>query len=352
MLIHNPIRMKTIIFSILFFSLPLISMGQGLAGEYALSRDGAEVVFQIQDAGPNRLTGMMIDSDSTLYQLQAIVDQGNARGSLANSQSVLYFEAYREGDQLFMTIMPVDAYNQPDYLNASDFVLSRRERIKPPLEQARKTTPEGAAANQPLPQPKAGAGGVWEGVFNGEINGAATRLSFQRYGNQLTGEIDAAGYKYNLEGAINGPDCWGEVLDPQTQGKMKFSGVLDGDVVVLSFSAEQGPFQMNFLREGATALPGNWYYASSPVFGESGQPKELLLLLHTDNTFHYGNAKAVRANPEGKGVGHGQWQTQKNQLLINQGKGWQNFAAYEVKGNSLFLKFSSGDIQEWKRVDK
>ena len=344
--------MKTIVFYLFFLSLPLLLQAQSYAGEYALSRDGAEVVFQIQDAGPNRLTGMMIDSDSTLYQLQAIVDQGNARGSLSNNRNVLYFEAYREGDQLFMTIMPVDAYNQPDYLNANDFVLTRRERIKPPLELVQKESAEEVDARPPPPQPKGAAGGAWEGVFNGEANGAAAQLSFQRYGNQLSGEIDAGGYKYSLEGAINGNESWGEVLDPQTQGKMNFSGVLDGDVITLTLSAEQGQFQMAFLREGATVLPGNWYYAATPEPGQTAPGKELLLRLNTDNTFHYGDATAVRANPQGKGVGRGEWQTQEGQLLINQGKGWIKFAGYEVKGNSLFLKFSNGATQEWKRVDQ
>ena len=77
------------------------------------------------------------------------------------------------------------------------------------------------------------------------------------------------------------------------------------------FSAEQEPFQMNFRKVQPPAR--QIVYASSPVLANPGSPKELLLLLHTDNTFHYGTPKQCAGGQSEIAV---EMLKQKNQLLI------------------------------------
>ena len=354
--------MKPGITSLLLLLLPLWGRAQDYPGEYVLDADGGQVVFDIQDAGQHRLEGSLLDSDGTRYQVQAVVEGEFARGTLLNDRGGLYFEARLKGEQMVLTIMPADAYNQPDYLSAKDFFLTRREKVKAPIELSpiEQVKPE---EEQWLPdQPAPGAAGEWAGNYNGVINEAPTQLSISRYGNQLSGEVDAGGYKYILEGAISEDKSWGEAYDPQTQGKMKFSGTLSGNVVMLDFFAEQGRFRVQFLRQGSRPLPGisestgqnpagNWVHAQPPASGEFSPPEQTLLQLHPDGTFHFGKAAAVRSNPNGRGVGRGRWKTEGNDILIDQGKGWIRFAAYFLKGDSLLLEFGKDNRQEWKRVD-
>ncbi|MCB0549071.1 MAG: hypothetical protein KDD19_15940 [Phaeodactylibacter sp.] len=350
--------MKVLIFISLALSLPHLALAQGFDGEYVFVAGGSEVVIQIQETGQGQLSGMLTDSDGTRYQVRGSVEQGDARGTLANSQGALYFEAYLENGRLVLAIIPADAYNQPDYLNSKEFILSRRERIRAPLELAQEQPREEPRSSPPPREQR--AGGIWEGAFEGEINKVVAKLNLRRYGNQLSGDIDAGGYKYLLEGAVNSSEAWGDVLDPQTQGKMKFSGSLDGDLIELTFSTDEGQFQMEFLREGAKRpssgngqqnLAGNWAYTQEPQSGEFAPSKYLLLVLLPDSKFLYGEAKAVRTDPGGKNVGRGQWKTENNVLYIRQGKEWKTFAAFQQKGDSLFLKFSNGSVQQWKRVD-
>ena len=352
--------MKVLFLPLLFLFLPLLPKAQGFAGDYALPVGGGEIFLELQDAGQNQLKGRLADSDGTRYQVHALVDsRGYAKGTLVKSQGGLYFEASLNGDRLVLTIMPAGADNQPDYLNAKDFVLTRQERVRAPIELTQENPTAGTETSRFPEQPALHAGGSWDGIFYGKINEVSTQLAFRHYGNQLSGEIDAGGYKYTLEGAVSGNESWGKVLDPQTQGVMQFSGVLNGDSILVTFFGEQGRFQMQFLREG-TKLPaspealgpaGEWAYAQAPRSGEFAPSSYYLLLLRPNGSYLYGEAQAVRTNPTAKEVERGQWIARDNFILTEYGKMWRKFAAYQLKGNSLFLTFGRGAVQEWKRVD-
>lgn len=345
---------------IVFFFIILTRMlpAQEFAGEYVLESNGGIVIFQIQNEGPNQLSGTLTDSDGGQFQMRGVVEQEYARGALASSRQNLYFEAHLNGGQLVMNIMPVDAYNQPDYLNATKFILNRREALRAPIELDREEpAPDSRAAGE-VPRNE---GGSWDGVYDGKINEVATQLTFRRYGNHLAGEMDAGGYRYLLEGAINGTEAWGDVLDPQTQGKMKFSGMLGEDVVELTFSGDEGQFRMQFIRQGASppagyqsgrnaALAGHWSCTLPPRSGEFAPPRQMMLALQPDGLFLYGEEQTVRASLKtGKNSGR-QWMAKDGDLLIGQDEKWKRFAAYRLNGDALTLTLNSGEVQEWKRM--
>lgn len=342
-------KMKTAFPSFLLLaSFPWLLSAQGFPGEYFLPADGSEVVLQLEEAGWNQLGGTLTDSDGARFQANAIIEQGEARGTLANQEGGMYFEAYLQGEQLILRIIPADAYNQPDHLNAKEFVLTRRERTKAPITLGRQEPGQEAEAAQPAPE-QGLPPGTWEGAYFGGINEVPAGLSISRYGNQLSGQIDAGGYKYILEGAISGNEAWGEVLDPQSQGKMKFSGSLSANLLTLTFSGEKGQSEIAFLSEAARPLLGNWSYAEMASPARPARTRQLLMRLLPDGRFYYGDAGAVSTAPESDGVTRGRWRISNNVLYLLQEGRWKPFAAFQVRGDSLFLRLGNGEVQEWKR---
>ncbi len=328
---------------------PCLLAGQGFAGEYFLPAYGSEVVIQLEETGWNQLGGTLIDSDGARFQANAIIEKGEAKGTLANQDGGMYFEAYLQGERLVLRIIPADAYNQPDHLNAQEFVLTRRERAKAPITLGRQEPGQETNTGQ-APVPEQGLPpGTWEGEYYGESNETPASLYVSRYGNQLSGEIDAGGYKYILEGAISGTDAWGEVVDPQTQGRMKFSANLSANVVTFTFSGENGQSEIVFLSEATKPLPGNWAYTEIIRQGRSTSTRQWLMRLLPDSRFYYGDAGAVRTAPDSDGVTRGRWRISNNILYFLQEGGWKPFAAFQVRGDSLFLRLGGGEVQEWKR---
>lgn len=363
--------MKTIALCLMLLASPffLTLTAQSLAGEYVLASEEGEIILQLEEDGQNQLAGSLKDTDGALYRVQARVQNEDAFGTLTNPQAGLYFEAYLQGEQLILSIMPADAYNQPDYLNAKEFVLSRRKKAVSPIDFSRPPAEKKPESGSLDGQHSPGLYGQWEGAYYGEINETPSKLSLLQYGNQLSGEIDADGYKYGLEGTISGNRSQGDAWDPQKQLSMKFSGILSGNMALITLSAAQGQFEMQFFREGTKpplqskpdpaelrddpkmqqteSLAGSWFYTKPNESGEFGS-KRMQLLLMDDGAFKYGDDVEVSKEAGGR-VGKGQWKVQDNALLINQGKGWVKFADYQPGNGTLLRKLSDGKAEQWER---
>lgn len=349
---HTRSKIGATISCLSFFLLPFLPAAQQIDGEYFLEVGGSEVIFRVRKTGPNQLEGVLIDSDGTRFQVRGILEQGDARGTLANDQGGMYFEAYPQGEQLALSVMPVDVYNQPDYLNAKKFALTRRQVKQAPIEFGREGPAEGAVTLT-VPEPEPGLpAGAWEGAYEGAINETVANMYIRRYGNQLSGEVDAGGYKYILEGSISGNQAWGEVLDPQTGGKMEFSGTLSANLLFFGFQAAEGQLQVLFMTPETKYLLGKWLYAQAQPArpGAPGRSRALMLSLQAGGRYYYGDAQAVQTAPEGKDVARGQWRILNSVLYIEQGGQWKPFAPYEARGNSLLFIDGNGKVQEWKKV--
>ena len=218
---------------------------------------------------------------------------------------------------------------------------------------------------------------TFSGAFNGDINGTPATLTLQENGSQISGQINASGYIYTLNGTANGNNTNGKLTDTQTQGAMNFSGLLQGNNLTLSLSTVDGAkFELQFFWNGATTggsqeqnnnngtvsvanldqrVVGNWLYSKSYTSGEFSFANQYRLIIKPDGTYLYGDGKVAGGGPgvggisEGGGMSPGKWKTEKRVIHIDEGYGWQPYAKYYVEGNSMMLTFSDGSKQIWER---
>ena len=222
---------------------------------------------------------------------------------------------------------------------------------------------------------KENMGASWAGNYTGNINGTASTLSIQQNGDQITGQINAAGYLYNLSGNVSGNQSQGQLVDPQTLGVMNYQAVLQGNVLTLNLNANGSQLQLQFTKGNAQSRPsvqannqpktnpaqldqrivGNWLYTDSYSSGEFSFASQYRLIVNPDGTYLYGDAKVAGGGPGvsgssgGSGMTRGHWKTEGDIIYIDEGVGWQPYARYYVEGNSMMMTFGDGSKQIWKR---
>jgi len=377
---HNGKSMKNQWLILALLGLFSISLpAQQVTGEYFLAGQGGELVLKLHQSPPNQVTGTLTDQTGVQYKVQATEEASEVMGTLTNAQGGMYFEAYTEGDELHLTLIPPNAMQQPDYDRAQTFSMQRRGST--------------SGLNSAAPAPQGGLGGPlgeagyslgssgWNGTFSGDVNGTPATMRLQHTGQQLSGEIDAAGYKYQLSGTVSANRSQGQMLDPQTRGQLSYSGVLEGDIATLTFSGQGGQsFQIRFSRSSAgqsqggfapydpsgdqdgaqqverdARLIGGWLYTDSYTSGEYSFATQWRLIINADGSYLYGDAKVagggggISGSSGGGDVTRGQWRTENNVIYINDGTGWQPYARYTTDGGSLLMQFGDGSKQLWKR---
>lgn len=98
---------------------------QQVTGEYFLAGQGGELVLKLQQSPPNQVTGTLTDQTGVEYKVQATEEASEVMGTLTNAQGGMYFEAYTEGEELHLTLIPPNAMQQPDYGRAQTFSMQR-----------------------------------------------------------------------------------------------------------------------------------------------------------------------------------------------------------------------------------
>ena len=228
----------------------------------------------------------------------------------------------------------------------------------------------------------------WSGTYSGDINGTPSTMTLRQEGAQVNGSVDAAGYQYRLQGNAQGNTFRGTLSDPQTGGEMDCQGTMTGNAVSLDLSVNDPSsgqlqrLQLQFTR-GAAASPGGnagfgnaqgqaadpaaerdqrlvgaWSYTDSYTSGEYSFATQWRLIINPDGTYIYGDGRVVGGGPGVSGdsggggdVTRGQWKTQNKVIYINEGYGWQSYAAYITDGGSLLMTFDDGSKQLWKRTN-
>lgn len=215
-------------------------------------------------------------------------------------------------------------------------------------------------------------------TYYGNMNSTEAVMTLNKGEDGVQGKIDAGGYLYHINGKIIEGRLEGELIDPHTQARMVCNGkIADGEVRLnLSYPNSSQSADLVFYRErekvqvdasaggnsGAAgdgerdpALIGNWLYSDSYTSGDYGFVSQWRLIVNSDGTYLYGDAKLAGGGPgtsassEGGGYTRGQWKTQNKTIFINEGNGWQPYAGYYIEGNSMLMKFSDGSKQVWKR---
>ena len=221
---------------------------------------------------------------------------------------------------------------------------------------------------------------VWamEGQYHGDISGTASTLVLQLQGQQLSGQIDAGGYIYKLQGQLTGENlAEGQFSDPQTgaahpmrlqdQGKqVQLIIQIPGQRQPLTLTFSQGVAvqeQSNGVAKRAaserdSSLVGHWRYTESYTSGTFSGAAQWSMLLYPDGRYEYGDSKLAGGSAEVGGsssvgdVEVGEWQTQGSTIYIKSPgqPQWQAYSLYYVEGYSLMLTFGDGSRQVWKRV--
>ena len=221
----------------------------------------------------------------------------------------------------------------------------------------------------------------WTGSFNGDINGTSSVLSLNSSGNTLTGDINAGGYIYQLNGQLSGNNSSGTLTDKVTGGQIPFAASVNGSNVTITLKVQneygqQVDLPIQFQRSGSqnTAsqstpsassnatvqrdpnLIGGWRHTESYTSGEFGMVSEWYLTIKPDGNYIYGDGKVAGGGDgysfdsgEGGSSSTGQWKTENGVVFINEGYGWQQYAGYYIEGNSMMFKFADGSKQLWER---
>jgi hypothetical protein len=231
------------------------------------------------------------------------------------------------------------------------------------------------------------------GSYAGDIAGTPAVLQLKQSGAQLSGQIDASGYLYTLQGNANQGRGSGTLSDPQTMGSMQFELALAGQqinfyiVTTNIFTGQQQKQLLVFAKEGKAspnqtstaqskpghsqsgkckncdqALVGYWLHTNTLTSGDFSTTTQLKLYIYENGTYAYGNARTMAGGHneydyvgadtgQSDDVTRGKWKTQ-NQIIYVMENGtsqWYPYARYEVSGNSMLMTFDDGSTQYWER---
>ena len=354
--------MKTIFISqLILFSFASVQ-SQGLQGEYFIAAALGDISLSLSSTDNLNFTGEMIAADGSAF---SIVAKKNSNleivGTIADHQNQMGFGATLVNHQLKVSLIPLDIDGIPISNQTQSFIMN------PKNENNSKSNSYGG------PLAMAGSLNRWNGTYYGDIKGTSATLILTQDGSSVTGKIDASGYFYNISGTSTDSQFLGELIDPQTQGKMSCSGTMQKDQVslVIKDPTSGQSFTLNFSKtnpgissqsnnqaagvERDSNLIGNWLYSDSYTNGDFSFTTQYRLIVNPDGTYLYGDAKMAGGGPgvsgisEGGGYTKGQWKTQNKIIHINEGYGWQPYAKYYVEGNSMMMTFSDGSKQVWKR---
>ncbi|GIV60121.1 MAG: hypothetical protein KatS3mg043_1210 [Rhodothermaceae bacterium] len=361
------------LFLIMFFA--DASRAQDLSGRYTVPTSRGAITLSLQRAASGQYTGTLVGDDGITFQVEGRVDEGELIGYLLMQGSRrAMIEAFAEGQQLYVTLIPLDAGGQPAYAAAQETVY-QKEAGGGPLPGA--GGPLAAGGNAPP------ANEGFAGTFSGNVNGTPARLELRQEGTRLSGQADAGGYGYTLSGTMAGSRAQGTLTDSQTGGQVNFEATLQGDVLTLRLldptTGQRGTltFQRGTRTAGAEAsvpegaagpherdpaLVGTWRKSETMVSGDASLVSEVFMEIRADGTFSQGNARVMAggANPWGSWGADsgssgdtvtGQWRTQGRiiQIFAPQIGQWVSIARYYVEGNKLLLYLSDGSRELWYR---
>jgi len=353
------------IFISLVLNLPIFS--QSIEGDYFIETSNGKISLSLSTLDQIQYSGKMIGDEGSIFTVVAQSDQqGGILGTLSGTQAELGFAAYLEDRILNVVLAPIGANGQPDYNQGQRFLMN----------QAESRDEDSAKLSGPLMNSVTGS--TWNGTYYGDIGGTKSSLTLQQQNTTVQGRIDAGGYIYNLSGILTNEQLDGELVDPQTQGRMACKGSLQQGVIHLTLNDPQTgqSIRMSFSNNPGDAtgtgsmngdvstsvnterdpnLIGNWLYSESYTSGSYSFASQWRLIVNADGTYLYGDAKMAGGGPGSSGQSgggdytRGQWKTQNKTIYINEGYGWQPYAGYYIEGNSMLMKFEDGSKQVWKR---
>jgi hypothetical protein len=263
---------------------------QGLKGEYFIEVSGSEIVLKLENPGQGMVRGDMTDLEGATYSLEGeTADNQSVAGVLTmESGESMYFQAALTGNNLDFYLIPVGFNNQPDYLNASQFIFTRRSGATSGSQQS--------ASNLP------------KGLQGGMQSGASASQSGQ------SGPYGQSGQSASRQSVAPDPNV---ERDERIIGGWRYTNSY--------VSGEFGAVSETYMQIFAD---GTYRYGDSQGAG--------------------GDARTSFGSGGG-GASTGQWKTKDKVVYINEGYGWEPYANYIVDPTSMLFKFDDGSKQLWER---
>ena len=361
--------MRIDIIYLIALAVPFCLNAQSIQGDYFIPTSNGEITLSLITQDNVNYFGKMVGDEGSTFSVNAQINaDGGIQGIVTGDQKELGLAAYKQGQTLLIVLVPVGVDGQPDIENAQKITMNRQEMSHSlPVKAGR-------------PLMSSDNDSARSGTYYGNLNGTKLILSLNHEGTRYSGKIDADGYIYSIKGNLEGNVLNGDLIDLQTKGRMVCKGSIENGILNLTMSdiSSGQSFQLIFSKNKAIAnethstlsgnvstsseyverdpnLIGNWLYSSSYTSGEFGFTTQYRLMINSDGTYLYGDAKMAGGGPassvssEGGGYTQGQWKTQNKTIYINEGSGWQSYAGYYVEGNSMLMKFSDGSKQLWER---
>lgn len=217
-----------------------------------------------------------------------------------------------------------------------------------------------------------------DGLYHGSINGVQSSLQLSTAADQLSGEIDAGGYRYTLQGRVSGSSAEGLFSDPASGGSGNFRALKDNNGIRLELEINGQPIVLWFGGEPSTPQPpstataqgqagdlqrdptliGRWRHSESMTSGEFTGVVQTMMTIFPDGRYSYGEGQFAGGGPgvsgstAGGDTAVGEWRTQDSIVYIREpGRpDWTPFARYYVEGTQLLFTFGDGSRQVWSRA--
>lgn len=226
----------------------------------------------------------------------------------------------------------------------------------------------------------------FSGTYQGNVEGTQATCTLTQTQSQLSGQVHAGGYIYQLSGTVEGNFASGQVVDLQDQSQLPFNAQIQGNLLTftLNFQDEWGntqqislPFQKGTSNSsgspiaatsGGKRIPqdgferdpqlvGIWGQSSSQVSGTFTMARSQMMEVFADGTYAIGGNRIVgggrhssySAGSADEVINRGKWRTQNGYLYVDEGYGWEKYCGYYVDANNLMLKFDNGERDVWSR---
>jgi hypothetical protein len=215
------------------------------------------------------------------------------------------------------------------------------------------------------------------GQWNSNINGTAATMNLKQDGDDISGDVSVGNYRYTMKGSFSGQTATGKLAD--MNGKtLDFSLTGKENSLTLTLIARHPAsgqiirqVPLMFSRSGSGAnrsassgsagnidqrLVGRWRYEKIYRSGSFSTTTTRYLVMSANGTYQYGSGRLYVSAPNASGrssrgdVQTGRWKTENSIIYINEnGSGWQAYARYFVKGNSMMMTFNNGNKMLWSR---
>jgi len=229
---------------------------------------GGLMTLTLQEGGGGSLSGSLT-SNEVQYRVEGWVEDGMAAGSMSGSAGLLFFEAERWENELWVMLYGSDAGGQPNYEDYTeiDFVAVTSTAGSAGGGQA----PGGSARNSGgggAGAPRNPLGGEAADPFVGTFSDGNVVLTLHGVGGQYQGQVQVGGASYpviaqsgaqGIQGTIQAPDGqYAIAAQPQGQGLL----------------AASGGMQYSLTRQNGTGVSGGGVTGRPVPEGTTGRPNQ------------------------------------------------------------------------------